>query len=873
MSTDSYNVQDFVLNVSQAVNPAVWDESKYEGFLDELCQAREYQKDAIRTVLRYLLAGRYSTLAELAKENHTRSASLQTRWPKFATMRETLQLPDKLACSVDLATSTGKSYLLYGIACILLAEGAVDRVLLLCPSKTIEFELTEKFKALSANGQLHALLPDAAVRRAPLVVDANSTVPAGAICVENYHAVLETVKSSIRDSFAQQGQRTLVLNDEVHHVFTQGTAEVKRWKEFLTSEAFRFKYIVGVSGTCYLGDEYFSNVVYRYSLRQAIEDGFVKQVEYVAEMPAVQDDSERWQLVYSRHQSLKAQLASKGIRPLTIVVCADIRSCKATAEELQGWLEAWESRDVSDESAKSATRKLAREKVIAVTSDKAHLTNLAKLRGVDSSSSPVEWIVSVSMLSEGWDVKNVFQIVPHEDRAFNSKLLIAQVLGRGLRRPVGWVGPSPVVTVFNHAAWSASIKTLVQEVLEIDKRISCVVDGAAPFNFELHQLKYTRVPTITRHVLQGQYRLFEAGYVDIASQLEREEVEIRLQNALATSDSEGRSVKAMLEHQTYSAEEVAAELHGRLSGVDLENAVGPEEDRTDYASRYSLEYLREVVDSSLRRVGILSGMVTEANRQKFLQALGTLKRKSSTRVTYVNQPGDLVVFSTSIRERDSVSAAELKRGKSIFFHEDSHFRVLDEQATFFEEVTDLDGPFASRAVPVQNAALFKTPTQVVIADSDPERKFIRLLVGRECASQLDGWVKNKATGFYSVEYSWKKGSHTKRGEFSPDFFLKAGKVILVVEIKDDGELEKPAEENVRKFKYSVEHFDNLNEKLASEGVDIRYQFNMLTPKDYPVFAQYLKSGRLLEFRSNLDVVMAKQNRMADVVASQALSEA
>jgi hypothetical protein len=38
------------------------------------------------------------------------------------------------------------------------------------------------------------------------------------------------------------------------------------------------------------------------------------------------------------------------------------------------------------------------------------------------------------MLSEGWDVKNVFQIVPHEERAFNSKLLIAQVLGRGLAR-------------------------------------------------------------------------------------------------------------------------------------------------------------------------------------------------------------------------------------------------------------------------------------------------------------------------------------------------------------------------------------------------------------------------------------------------------
>jgi type III restriction enzyme len=45
------------------------------------------------------------------------------------------------------------------------------------------------------------------------------------------------------------------------------------------------------------------------------------------------------------------------------------------------------------------------------------------------------------------DVKNVFQIVPHEERAFNSKLLIAQALGRDLRRPDGWKGEEPVVTV------------------------------------------------------------------------------------------------------------------------------------------------------------------------------------------------------------------------------------------------------------------------------------------------------------------------------------------------------------------------------------------------------------------------------------------
>lgn len=74
--------------------------------------------------------------------------------------------------------------------------------------------------------------------------------------------------------------------------------------------------------------------------------------------------------------------------------------------------------------------------------EKRRKEHLAILREVDDPTCPVEWIISVSMLTEGWDVKNVFQIVPHESRAFSSKLLIAQVLGRGLRVPPG-LGQDP----------------------------------------------------------------------------------------------------------------------------------------------------------------------------------------------------------------------------------------------------------------------------------------------------------------------------------------------------------------------------------------------------------------------------------------------
>jgi type III restriction enzyme len=61
---------------------------------------------------------------------------------------------------------------------------------------------------------------------------------------------------------------------------------------------------------------------------------------------------------------------------------------------------------------------------------------------------------------------------------------------------------------------------------------------------------------------------------------------------------------------------------------------------------------------------------------------------------------------------------------------------------------------------------------MAIADSTPERKFIRQLYERQNAIALDAWLKNAPQRYYAIEYAWKKGEHPKRGEFSPDFFIK-----------------------------------------------------------------------------------------------------
>jgi type III restriction enzyme len=475
---------------------------------------------------------------------------------------------------------------------------------------------------------------------------------------------------------------------------------------------------------------------------------------------------------------------------------------------------------------------------------------------VDSAANTVEWIVSVSMLSEGWDVKNVFQIVPHEERAFNSKLLIAQVLGRGLRRPEDWKGEDPMVTVFNHDAWSMRIRDLVNEILEIERRLTSCIVSSSPYHFDLQNLDYTRDEETSEHEKKGEYRLLEDGYIDLPSQVEAEDVTVEFERAVSGDHAK---FKTQIAHKTCSVEEVAEVMFNRLKSIDEETKDAEKPgDRTNYAKRFPLERCERIVQESLTRAKTKSGRVTEDNRQRVLQALGTLRRKKAKRVVYKQRPKALVTLSTRDRQADSCSAAELRRAaKTIFYGPGCEATLMDEQVDFFKEVQDGDGDFRSGREALLNSHDFKTPLNLVIADATPERKFVRQLCERENAQAIDAWIKNTSQRFYSIEYAWKKGEHAKRGEFSPDFFIKAGDWILVVEIKDDSEISEPSPENQKKYEYAKAHFDRLNQWLQREDVSVRYQFNFLTPKNYGIFFQKLREKDLEGFRSEIDIALSK----------------
>lgn len=181
----------------------------------------------------------------------------------------------------------------------------------------------------------------------------------------------------------------------------------------------------------------FKNVIYSYPLYKAMEDGYVKE-------PAVatrenfnpeklnQEQLERLKLEdgVRVHEETKLELElyarennEKLVKPFILVVAQDTKH----AEDLMNMME---SDDFFEGRYKG--------KVITVHSNQRGEEKdetIKELLALEDPHSKVEIVIHVNMLKEGWDVTNLYTIIPL--RAANSKTLVEQSIGRGLRLPYG----------------------------------------------------------------------------------------------------------------------------------------------------------------------------------------------------------------------------------------------------------------------------------------------------------------------------------------------------------------------------------------------------------------------------------------------------
>jgi type III restriction enzyme len=829
---------NLVLKVNTAYDPHKLDLEKWENYLDLLCGERNYQKEAIKTAIVYLASGEYSSINQLAKENYRNNSDLQDKYKSEGEFIKSLQLPDKLSGVIDLATGTGKSYVMFGVAQIMLALRIVKRVIILCPSITIERELKKKFIALVNDSRIRASIPEPYGTITPRIIDANSTIKVGDICIENIHAVYDNTGSSINDSFEHGGEDTLVLNDEVHHAYNASNdRDIKKWKEFLLGDK-NFNYIMGFTGTAYINNDYFSDVIYRFSLRNAMDEGFVKLIEYVSKDESI-NQNEKFQKIYDNHKEFQRKY--RKIKPLTIVVTKDIRSAEHLTDDFVEFLCTVEQLEPKD----------AYEKVLVITSAAKHKKNSIALQTVDESSNKAEWIFSVSMLTEGWDVKNVFQIVPWEDRAFNSKLLIAQVLGRGLRIPDN-ISSQPRVRVFNHASWSKNIQLLVDEILETELTLSSHIlehGERSKYNFVLYTLDYSKEErTVTKNNKNQEVFDLTKG-IKLVSQIEEEKQETEYEDIKGHLQTKFTKIQK----ETISVNEIVNKIVESFKGRALEAKLVFPSGEFEQEKVPSISDIEQFIRSSMQECGIKGDFLTQENANKIYgKFTGLLRKKPSTPV-FTKKIDNIIEIETRNMRSESVRFSVLKKYMTLFIANNYRDELDDEEIQMYENVKE-DMQF--KQIKEVGKYHIKTPVNMVFANLEPEKRFMQLLTGNDLSKHIDAWVKARDVGFYSIDYQKNKGS--KFQSFNPDFFIKVNDNIIVVETKADNDV---SDENRAKYKAAKRHFELLNSELKNKNINQKYFFCFLSPMDYSTFEQFVIDGRMFDFnfRSRLEDALEKND--------------
>lgn len=854
-----FRVSDQVLTNDDSSDTTVARLHQYDAFLNLVSADRyAFQRDAVREVLRFLVSDKYPDLESLARANWEAREMIRLRHESLAAYLDKMPLRGCKAVSLDLATGTGKSFVMYALAAIALAEGLADQVLVLCPSLTIEEGLFGKFTDLAGNSELcHIMKELGANVPIPAIKHGDETIRRGDICVENVHAVYEATGSSIRDSLKNLGHRTLVLNDEAHHLFGVPGKEQKQWMKFLQDGDFGFTQIVNVTGTPYVDNDYFPDVIYRYGLKQAIADRVVKTPNYKLEDTYTAHD---WQKTHAVHLKNQEQYGSE-VKPLSIVVTQEIAKCVEVHRELCDFLMKqehltataaaakviWVASGVpSSGPARARVDKAFRQRGDKDTAEKQRIDNLALLKQVDETVNPVEWIVSVSMLTEGWDVSNVFQVVPHESRAFSSKLLIAQVLGRGLRVPPGLTTP-PLVTINNHEAWSKDIGSLLTEVLEVENTLGWGYDDRrSQYVFPLYNLRYEPVQTT----------------VETKQELAKEP-----DLAFMPQD------KSTTEYSTFSNSGILSVEMQHSDWCSIEDAVKlvrlflREKDEV-IAAAWPKTRLREKIVSALENAGQDTTFLSKANLLRLQQSFGPMFRpvnQAHPRMGLAAKALEAVSLPTIPRQ--SFSEGMLRENGTLytalgdtepFSGHDAHLweqyqRYLKMYAEYGDEASPDAKAIASR-IRLKEGAVFKTPWNVHYASYEPERAFSDLLFDQ--AILFESFVKMPNVGGYSFPYSYKPGkaakTHVANERFNPDFFIrvKASSDILVVEIKADGD---ESSRNRAKCRDGMKHFTLLNQYLKDADESWRYHFYFLTPDDYAHFFTQVQKQTYVGWQSGLMV--------------------
>ncbi|MGN1153764.1 MAG: DEAD/DEAH box helicase, partial [Candidatus Gastranaerophilaceae bacterium] len=338
----------------------------------------------------------------------------------------------------------------------------------------------------------------------------------------------------------------VLLMDESHHYRAKASAKVlNELNPVLGLELTATPQVESGSKTIK-----FKNVVYEYSLAKAMNDGFVKEPAVATrknfdpkQLSVEELDMLKLEDGIKIHESTKVDLdiyarnnKVKLVKPFVLVVAKDTNHAKWLEEQIK-----------SDEFF----RGYYKDKVMQIHSQQKGAEkdeNIAKLLTLEDSNNKIEIVIHVNMLKEGWDVTNLYTIIPL--RTATSTTLREQTIGRGLRLPYGTRTGDPKIdklTIIAHDKF--------QEILEEAQKEGSIIRKENIIEINEEEIDNKKETVTTTSILEDEIKEEEKRIEQIQDIQEKEKAEIKLeakkvtQQAIFEIAKQGVNLKTMTREQ------------------------------------------------------------------------------------------------------------------------------------------------------------------------------------------------------------------------------------------------------------------------------------------------------------------------------------
>ena len=389
--------------------------------------------------------------ARSAEELKAMQEALKAEFPKLTDFER-----DFPSLCFALATGVGKTRLMGAFISYLHAAYGYKHFFVLAPNLTIYDKLIRDFSDTTGPKYVFKGIADFAVE-APEVITGETYEQKGDLVSQAIDAPVQInifniskINSEVRGGKAPKIKRlseylgqsyfeylaglpdlVLIMDESHRYRASAGIRALNELKPLLGLELTATPFIEGGSK----GSVPFKNVVMDYPLARAIEDGFVKEPAVVTQQNFNPADHSAEQLERIKlmdgirvHEETKVHLLTyseqsgqKPVKPFMLVIARDTTHAAALLGTIEGLFDGqYKGKVIQVDSSKTGAEE---EEMIR------------RLLLVESYTEPTEIVIHVNMLKEGWDVTNLYTIVPL--RAANARTLIEQSIGRGLRLPYG----------------------------------------------------------------------------------------------------------------------------------------------------------------------------------------------------------------------------------------------------------------------------------------------------------------------------------------------------------------------------------------------------------------------------------------------------